>query len=73
MESNQRYYERRATEERRAAARAITQEARDRRTALAELFAQKAAACGCAATLPAQAADAALRMAGTGGLEAVAC
>jgi hypothetical protein len=45
MESNQRYYERRAAEELRAAARAITPEARERRRALAELFASKAAEC----------------------------
>jgi len=42
MESNLRYYERRATEEFRAAARAITPAAQARRTALAEMFAQKA-------------------------------
>jgi hypothetical protein len=44
MESNRRYYERRAVEELRAAARAVTPEARARRRALADLFAQKAAA-----------------------------
>ncbi len=42
LESNQRYYARRATEELRAAARAVTPEARARRRALAELFASKA-------------------------------
>ncbi|HEX9954148.1 MAG TPA: hypothetical protein VGB48_02905 [Allosphingosinicella sp.] len=46
MESNARYYERRAAEELRAAARAVTPEARERRRALAELFASKAAECG---------------------------
>ncbi|HEY0149610.1 MAG TPA: hypothetical protein VGB70_11495 [Allosphingosinicella sp.] len=46
MESNRRYYERRAAEELRAAMRAVTPEARDRRRALAELFASKAAECG---------------------------
>ena len=67
MVSNQRYYERRAAEELRAAARAITDEARERRHALAELFARKAAECrgGGAAT-----ADAGLLMAG---LEPLAC
>jgi hypothetical protein len=42
MESNQRYYARRAVEELRAAARAITPEAEARRRALAEMFSQKA-------------------------------
>jgi hypothetical protein len=46
MESNQRYYARRASEERRAAARAITPEAGARRLALAEMFARKADECG---------------------------
>jgi hypothetical protein len=46
MESNQRYYERRAAEELRAATRALTPEAHNRRRALAELFAAKAAECG---------------------------
>jgi hypothetical protein len=45
MESNQRYYARRAVEELRAAARAVTPEARARRRALAEMFAQKARQC----------------------------
>jgi hypothetical protein len=45
MVSNERYYQRRAAEELRAAARAITPEARERRRALAELFAGKAAQC----------------------------
>lgn len=42
MESNQRYFARRASEELRAAARALTPEARARRRALAESFAMKA-------------------------------
>jgi hypothetical protein len=42
MESNERYYARRASEELRAAQRAITPEARARRRALAELFEKKA-------------------------------
>lgn len=42
MESNQRYFARRASEELRAAARAVTPEARARRRALAESFAIKA-------------------------------
>ena len=45
MESNQRYWARRAVEEQRAAARALTPEARARRYALAEAFAQKAQLC----------------------------
>ena len=42
MESDQRYYTRRAAEERRRASHAITAEARDRHTELAALFARKA-------------------------------
>lgn len=42
MESNQRYWARRAVEEQRAAARAVTPEARARRYELAEAFARKA-------------------------------
>ena len=42
MESNHRYYARRAVEELQAAARAVTPEARARRRALAELFEEKA-------------------------------
>ena len=45
MESNQRYWARRAVEEQRAAARAVTEEARARRRALAEAFNQKAQLC----------------------------
>jgi vacuolar-type H+-ATPase subunit H len=46
MESNQRYWARRAVEEHRAAERAITPEARARRRALAEAFEQKAQTSG---------------------------
>ena len=42
MESNHRYYARRALEELQAAARAVTPEARARRRALAEQFEEKA-------------------------------
>jgi hypothetical protein len=42
MESNERYWARRAVEEQRAAARAVTPEARARRRALADAFAKKA-------------------------------
>ena len=42
MESDQRYYSRRAAEEQRRAARAITPEARERHRELASLFATKA-------------------------------
>jgi hypothetical protein len=45
MESNERYFARRASEELRAAARAITPEAQARRRALAEAFAVKAKIC----------------------------
>jgi hypothetical protein len=45
MESNQRYWARRAVEEQRAAARALTPEARARRRALAEAFERKAELC----------------------------
>ena len=44
MESNQRYYARRAAEERTAAQRAITAAARDRHARLASQFAARAAA-----------------------------
>jgi hypothetical protein len=47
MESNERYYARRAVEELRAAARAVTPEARARRHALAEAFPLKARQCAC--------------------------
>jgi hypothetical protein len=45
MESNQRYYSRRAVEELRAAARAVTPEGQARRKALAEMFMQRAQQC----------------------------
>ena len=45
MESNERYYSRRAVEELRAAARAMTPEGRARRRALAEAFESKALQC----------------------------
>jgi hypothetical protein len=56
MESNQRYYRRRAIEEHRAAARAVTPEARARRRALAEEFEEKARRFEreCAPALPAE-------------------
>lgn len=43
MESDYRYYCRRAAEELRRAARSVTPEARDRHTELADAFASKAA------------------------------
>jgi hypothetical protein len=46
MESNERYYARRAVEELRALERAVTPEARARRLALAEAFQLKALECG---------------------------
>ena len=45
MESNHRYWARRAVEEQRAAARSVTEEGRARRRALAEAFMQKAQLC----------------------------
>ena len=45
MESNERYYARRADEELRALERAVTPEARARRRALAEAFRAKAQEC----------------------------
>lgn len=48
MESNERYYARRALEELRALERAVTPEARARRLALAEAFQLKARQCACA-------------------------
>ena len=45
MESNQRYYRRRAVEERMAAQRAVTETARAWHSKLAEDFAQRASAC----------------------------
>jgi hypothetical protein len=46
MESNERFYSRRAVEELRALERAITPEAKARRLALAEAFQLKARQCG---------------------------
>ncbi|HYI39037.1 MAG TPA: hypothetical protein VE053_01830 [Allosphingosinicella sp.] len=46
MESNERYYARRAVEELRALERAVTPEAKARRLALAEAFQLKARQCG---------------------------
>lgn len=46
MESDHRYYSRRAAEERRRAAHAVTPEARERHKELAALFASKAAQRG---------------------------
>ncbi len=45
MESNLRYYLRRAAEERTAAVRSITPQARERHSMLAQEFAAKAQAC----------------------------
>ena len=45
MESNERYWARRAVEELRAEARALTPEGKARRRALAEAFAAKAKLC----------------------------
>ncbi|MFN3387731.1 MAG: hypothetical protein ACK40O_02280 [Allosphingosinicella sp.] len=45
MESNQRYYARRASEELRAASRAVTPQARERHAGLAKLFSEKARSC----------------------------
>jgi hypothetical protein len=50
MESNHRFWARRAAEEQLAAARAVTPEARARRHALAESFAVKARQCLAEAT-----------------------
>ena len=49
MESNQRYYNRRAVEERMAARRAMTEAARTWHAKLAEDFAARAATCTAAA------------------------
>lgn len=46
MESNERYYARRAMEELRAAERALTPAGKARRRALAEAFLAKARRCG---------------------------
>lgn len=50
MVSNQRYYQRRAAEERTAALRAITPQAREWHSKLAQDFAARAEACASAAT-----------------------
>ncbi|MEG3154503.1 hypothetical protein [Sphingomonas sp. RB1R13] len=52
MESNQRYYLRRASEERTAALRSITQQARDWHLKLAGDFAERARAVGAATPMP---------------------
>jgi len=49
MVSNQRYYMRRAAEERTAAARAITPQAREWHSKLAQDFARRAIECGAVA------------------------
>jgi hypothetical protein len=51
MESNERYFARRAVEELRAAARAVTPEGEARRRALADEFAAKARLCRRATTM----------------------
>ena len=51
MVSNQRYYMRRAAEERTAAQRAITPQAREWHAKLAQDFAQRALECGAPAPL----------------------
>jgi hypothetical protein len=53
MVSNARYYQRRAVEERIAAARAITPQAREWHSKLARDFADRAQACTTALTLTA--------------------
>ncbi len=50
MESNQRYYARRAAEERTAASRSMTAAAREWHAKLARQFAARAAACEATAT-----------------------
>jgi hypothetical protein len=61
MESNERFYARRAAEELRAAERALTPEGKARRRALAEAFQHKARQCGRAT------------MVSPGGFEPAAC
>ena len=53
VESNARYYRRRAVEERMAAQRAVTEQARAWHAKLAEDFARRAADCAGACTIPA--------------------
>ena len=50
MESNERYYRRRAVEERMAARRAVTEQARAWHSKLAEDFAQRAGTVGTVST-----------------------
>lgn len=50
MESNERYYRRRAVEERMAARRAISETAREWHAKLAQDFAERASACTAAAS-----------------------
>jgi len=52
MEPNQRYYERRALEETKAAARAVTPEGKERHRQLAEGFRQRAQDCAQSSTWP---------------------
>ena len=52
MEPNQRYYERRALEETKAAARAVTPEGKERHRQLAEGFRQRAQDCAQAQSWP---------------------
>lgn len=52
MESNERYYRRRAIEERMAAQRAITENARAWHSKLAEDFAERALSCAGASAEP---------------------
>lgn len=52
MEPNQRYYERRALEEAKAAARAVTPEGQERHRQLAEGFRQRAQECAQRASWP---------------------
>ena len=49
MESNERYYRRRAVEERMAAQRAVTEQARAWHSKLAQDFAERASTCPAAA------------------------
>jgi hypothetical protein len=51
MESNQRFYLRRAAEERTAAHRAVTPQARDWHSKLAQDFARRAIECGATAAV----------------------
>lgn len=64
MESNARYFARRASEEMRAAERAVTAAARARRRALAESFLAQARQCGAAEAALVQVGPAELEAAG---------